>query len=289
MLRAEKIGFKRAEKQLTAAAEAKAEQVIIKALDGMQKLVGVFSADVARMLAKANKNLMASGVSIRFTPEVQNSAPAFRPGNTMRRGDKVHLNTRTGNVTKMRVVAVTSSGKKQKTAKAAPAPDGFEMTTPKQKILDALMWVSSLGTDGAPRSMIGFLAGASPKSSAFGNNLGSLKTAGLILYRGDDLTLTDAGAGLAVAPDHALTHVAIIEKVASKLQPAQMRILTAACDVWPRQIERVDLAHAAGASATSSAYGNNLGALKSLGLLDFERGSTLVIANSRLFPDRKAA
>ncbi len=48
-----------------------------------------------------------------------------------------------------------------------------------------------------------------------------------------------------------------------------MRILQALIQAYPGDVDRADLAAQAEASPTSSAYGNNLGALRSLGLIDY--------------------
>ena len=48
-----------------------------------------------------------------------------------------------------------------------------------------------------------------------------------------------------------------------------MRILQQLIRLYPESIDKADLAEKAAASATSSAFTNNLGALRSLGLIDY--------------------
>lgn len=55
-------------------------------------------------------------------------------------------------------------------------------------------------------------------------------------------------------------------------------------DRYPEAIDRTELAAAAGNSATSSGFANNLRALRSLGLIDYpQRGR--VMATDLIFPD----
>ncbi|MCC6192245.1 MAG: hypothetical protein IT318_24705 [Anaerolineales bacterium] len=114
------------------------------------------------------------------------------------------------------------------------------------------------------------LAGASPNSSAYTNNLGALRTAELIDYPTPGaLALTQAGRGQAHAPDRAPTSEDLQGRIlqhVSRPQGAILRVLLAA---YPDAISREALALDAEASPTSSAYTNNLGALRTLGLIDY--------------------
>ena len=50
---------------------------------------------------------------------------------------------------------------------------------------------------------------------------------------------------------------------------AKARIIDALVDVYPEALPKDELADRAGASAASSSYTNNLGSLRSLGLIDY--------------------
>lgn len=57
-----------------------------------------------------------------------------------------------------------------------------------------------------------------------------------------------------------------------------VRILEALIGAYPDPIERTELAERAGASPTSSAYANNLGRLRTLGLIDYpDRGHVVAL------------
>jgi hypothetical protein len=62
----------------------------------------------------------------------------------------------------------------------------------------------------------------------------------------------------------------------------QRRILEALLTAYPESIDKEELASIVGASFTSSSYVNNLGRLRSLGLIDYP-GSRRVVATSLLF------
>jgi hypothetical protein len=62
-------------------------------------------------------------------------------------------------------------------------------------------------------------------------------------------------------------------KIESLVSPARWRILAPLIDCYPTAMSREHLAAAAGVSPASSGYANNLGALRTLGLLDYpDRG-----------------
>jgi hypothetical protein len=131
---------------------------------------------------------------------------------------------------------------------------------------------------------VAFLADASPTSSAYANNLGAMRSAGLIDYpAGGMVALTAEGQQLATAPDGAPTHAAIMEKIARKLPPAQIRILRATAEAFPDDVDKNQLASSIGASASSSAYANNLGRLRTMGFIAYPSKGR-VRASERLFP-----
>lgn len=173
---------------------------------------------------------------------------------------------------------------------AAPIPPSGEAPTmllskPQQKILDSLAWFAAYIPGPTDRTMLALFCGASSKSSTYGNNLGALRTAGMIDYPGrGTVALTDLGASNAQAPDGVSTSEELQAALFARLSGPQKRILEALITIYPDSIDRTDLAITVEASPTSSAYGNNLGALRTLGLLDYpDRGR--VGATPMLFLD----
>jgi hypothetical protein len=156
---------------------------------------------------------------------------------------------------------------------------------PQQRILDALASFEALGLREAERASVAVWSDASPTSSSYANNLGALRTAGLLDYpRGGSLALTDAGRA-AAAPSVPIASVGQLhDRWCDRLSGPQGRILRALVARYPEPLDRTALAEEVGASVGSSSFANNLGALRSLGLLDYPRAGW-VVATSLLFPD----
>jgi uncharacterized protein DUF87/helicase HerA-like protein len=156
---------------------------------------------------------------------------------------------------------------------------------PQQRILDALASFEALGIRDAAKSNVAAFSDASPRSSAFTNNLGSLRTAGYLDYPAPGrVALTEAGRA-ASSPTTPITSVSQLHAAwFSKLSGPQARILGVLIDRYPRAIDKEELAERAGASPSSSAYTNNLGSLRSLGLISYP-GRGLAAATSVLFPE----
>lgn len=167
----------------------------------------------------------------------------------------------------------------------APEASGeFRISGPQQRVLNTLAEFEALGIRELPRSIVAVFSDASPRSSAFGNNLGALRTAALLDYpsRGA-VALTGEGrlkAGPASAPR---SLKALHDAWCSKVSGPQARIIRILIGVYPRQIARQQLAAAVSASATSSAFGNNLGHLRTLGVIDYPKQG-YVAATKLLFP-----
>jgi uncharacterized protein len=159
------------------------------------------------------------------------------------------------------------------------------ITRAQQRVLDALAMGRSIGRSRLSRLWVAIFAGASPKSSAFTNNLGALRSSGLIEYASGEVLLTDAGAEKTNAQPRLSqrdTHALLL----NHLGPAQRRIMATLLPLGTDPITREELAAAAGASHTSSAFTNNLGALRSLGMIDYAAGSR-VHAHAGLFLERR--
>lgn len=122
----------------------------------------------------------------------------------------------------------------------------------------------------AEKPQLAVLADQSPRSSGYTNNLGSLRTAGLLTYpSGGLVALTDQGRALANAPTAPLTTADVHDSVRRKVSRPQWAILEALIFAYPDNVSKDELAERAKQSATSSGYTNNLGALRSLGFLDY--------------------
>jgi hypothetical protein len=163
-------------------------------------------------------------------------------------------------------------------------PPSEGVTAPQQRILDAMAKLESLGVGHMKKGQVGAFAGASPKSSAFQNNVSRLRTLGLLDYpRPGEVSLTAAGTAAAAYPDAPPTLNDLHRAWLNLLSGPQARIVECIIGSYPESMSKAELAEKAGASALSSAFQNNVSALRSLGLLDYP-GKGYVIATDILFP-----
>lgn len=137
------------------------------------------------------------------------------------------------------------------------------------RILDAIAWgCDHFRRASIDRDIAAWLADTSPRSSSYANDLGALRSAGLVEYPGAGLlALTAAGLDIASPPSVPTTRAALWQAIASKLPPRQVRIVDALFEVSP--IDRATLATGTGTTATSSSFANDLGRLRTLGLIDY--------------------
>ncbi|MDB4915653.1 MAG: hypothetical protein JWM95_3297 [Gemmatimonadetes bacterium] len=173
-------------------------------------------------------------------------------------------------------------------AKASAQPSSYNgepISAPQQRILNTLALFKEMGSYPVNKSNVAVFSEASPTSSSFANNLGRLRTLGLIDYpEGGVVALTTAGETVASV----ITSIASLKELRaawSAVLPApQSRLIEILADRHPSSLDRNALADLAGASSTSSSYANNLGALRSLGLIDYGRDRS-VHATNLLFPE----
>jgi hypothetical protein len=168
---------------------------------------------------------------------------------------------------------------------SAALADGDTISRPQQRILDALASLHSLGLGAVSKSNVGVFADASPTSSSFVNNLGRLRSLGLIEYpQQGAVRLTSAGAAIASPGMGILSRADLHRAWFSKLPNPKVRILEQLIATYPDALTKDELAARAGASPTSSSYVNNLGNLRSLGLIDYPQQG-YVAATDLLFPE----
>lgn len=162
------------------------------------------------------------------------------------------------------------------------------LSGPQERIIGAIAWCERfLGKSSAPKSLVAFLAGASPKSSSFANNLGALRTGGWIDYpgKGEVALVGRAREHMAAAVGkEKLTTAHLVAHIGEKISGPQRQILEMLVSLYPASAPREAIAKAIGASPTSSSFANNLGFLRSqLGVIDYPSGG-MVRAADMLFP-----
>lgn len=178
-------------------------------------------------------------------------------------------------------IPITPTEVRTSRAQPAPAPrsaalrptsSAAGMTPAKQRILDALAWWKAAGETAPTRAQVAYVSEISPKSSSFANNLGALRTSGLIEYpEGNCVCLTAEGFNVANEVEGKVSRNAFLQRVRGVIrEPAKVRIFDALVGVGSgRSITREALAEAVDISPSSSSYANNLGALRTLGILDY--------------------
>ena len=140
----------------------------------------------------------------------------------------------------------------------------------RQRILDALAWMGSIGVSAVQKTQLALLVKASPTSGGYFNNLGALRSAGLIEYPDPGrVALTEAGHAAADAPTRAPTTEDLHQKIEEILPPAKWKVLAELIAAYPRAMAKDDLAKTIGVSPTSGGYFNNLGSLRTRGLIDY--------------------
>jgi hypothetical protein len=152
-----------------------------------------------------------------------------------------------------------------------------------QKLLNGLAFLHGIGVPSADKTQLALLASVSPTSGGYFNNLGMLRSAGLVEYpSGGTVALTDAGQRVASSDGVPRTTEELHAAIQARLPPAKWKILEVLIDEYPEPLDKDTLAAAVGVSPTSGGYFNNLGSLRSLGLIDYPR-PTYVVARPVLF------
>jgi hypothetical protein len=153
---------------------------------------------------------------------------------------------------------------------ARPIASNGTVSAPQQRILNALAWLESVRLPSPQKNIVAWLADQSPTSSGYANNLGSLRSSGLIEYpQPGVVALTDQGRSHADAGNAPLTVDEVQRAVLAKLSTPQQKILNVLIALYPDAIEKERVAEMAEASVTSSGFANNLGAMRSLGIIDY--------------------
>lgn len=169
------------------------------------------------------------------------------------------------------------------TVRSVPAPRprpevvvNVDGVTPAQmKLVRAAAEFHAIGIPDVSKKWLAARAGASHKSSAYSNNLGALRSRGLLDYRNGNVFLTQAGMDIAGPQQHPLDQEEMAASCRHLLTPAQCSIFDALYHAYPHGMSREDLAQAARASSTSSAFSNNLGAMRSAGMIDYGSDKTV--------------
>lgn len=167
--------------------------------------------------------------------------------------------------------------------------EDFRPSKSQQAILNSLVLALSIGLEDLDKSQLALLADQSPKSGGYFNNLGTLRTRGLIDYpTGGRVCITEEGKALGEATNIPTTTEELQEQLFKRLSSSQVAILKVLISNYPHSVPKSELAELAGQemgrpmSATSGGYFNNLGRLRSLKLIDYPQPAS-VAAEKILF------
>lgn len=139
---------------------------------------------------------------------------------------------------------------------------------PEMRVLNALAWWEKITMGPYSKVQVAAVAGYSPSSGGFGNLLGKLKSADLIEYPQPGMVELTAGGRMRADPvETATTSKALHGMIYEKLTAPQQRVLQVI--IQEKTISKILLGQATDYSPTSGGFGNLLGQLRSLGLIDY--------------------
>lgn len=163
-----------------------------------------------------------------------------------------------------------------------PTPTGG-LTGPQQRVLDALAWLDAVGFPQPTKLQVGFIAGyrvGKKIGGTFGNILGELRSAGLIEYpSAGTARLTGDGRQLATPADIEPTTDGLQQAVYGRLTEPERRVLQGIVAAYPDPISKQDAGEQAGYTVgpkVGGTFGNILGRLRSLGLIDYPAAGEVV-------------
>lgn len=171
------------------------------------------------------------------------------------------------------------------TPRSEPAVAGdFTVVASQQRILDALAMLEQIGLPTADKTQLALFAGTKPTSGGYKNNLGALRNqGGLIEYPSPGtVALTEEGRAIADSGSAPSTTEELHDLVRGLVPAAQWSIVDRLLDVYPDALPREELADRVDVPVTSGGFKNNLGRLRSLGLIDYP-SSGMVAALPVLF------
>jgi hypothetical protein len=168
--------------------------------------------------------------------------------------------------------------------KGESVDDDDPLRPARRKILNALAFILSIQISQPSKKMLALFCGKSPKSGGYNNDLGKLRSSDYIDYPLDGLvSLTESGLKEADASDAPRSLAELHAQVERLVKPARWEIVSTLISLYPKSITRDDLAARIGRSSGSGGFNNNLGMLRSSGIIDYP-GEGNVAASEALFP-----
>lgn len=158
------------------------------------------------------------------------------------------------------------------------------LSTPEQKVVDAIAWFRALNLNTPSKISVAFLAGYSGSSGGYNNLCGQLRTKGIVEYvTPGTISLTASGSAFAAEPDIPPTREGLHDAVLRKLPAPEGRVLTPLLEAYPDSLSSEELATKAQYEPSSGGFNNLKGRLRSLGLAEYPSPGRMKAADI-LFP-----
>lgn len=169
--------------------------------------------------------------------------------------------------------AITVPRKEQPALKPSARPEAISMngdlTGSQTAILRALMNLEVIESTTPSREQLAFWSCVPPTSGGYKNNLGALRTSGYINYpTPGTVSITDEGRQH-VGTSNIIYLEGALERGKQLLTESQKAILDAVVAQAGEPISREDLAAAVEVPPTSGGFKNNLGAMRTAGLIEY--------------------
>lgn len=151
-----------------------------------------------------------------------------------------------------------------------------------QRILNGLAFLAGIGFDQPSRAMLAAYVGYHPRTPAFTNPLGSLRTKGMLDY-GEGVFATEKGRKLWKNPEPCSTLSDVHAAWMDKCSNVEAKILRALLENGQSGMTRIELAERCNYHPRTPAFTNPLGKLHTMGLVKNARPNE--VPTSALFPE----
>jgi hypothetical protein len=167
----------------------------------------------------------------------------------------------------------------------AASRNNSDITPPQQKILNALAAFEAIGLEIVAKPAVAAFCRVSSTSGGYFNNLGALRSKGLIIYpNSNQASLTPEGRVHARLSDPISGLADLHAGWLGVITEPQRKILKELIRIYPHDIDKSELAERVEVSPTSGGYFNNLGRLRTLMAIEYPTPGK-ARASDLLFPD----
>jgi hypothetical protein len=179
-----------------------------------------------------------------------------------------------------RVVVTPRASKSASTNSNGPSVVIDGLNQQQVKILNSLAQFAAIGRASVAKKMVAILTEVSHSSGGFSNNLGGLRSAGYIEYPEKGMiALTSLGRESAPQSDAPTSAEEMLDRCKQVTNTAQGAILDVLYSAYPNPLEKSAIAEKTGFSPSSGGFSNNLGALRSTGMIEYPAAGQVKISS----------